>query len=144
MLGMQETVMKLYCLQTMLAQIYHGNQVNTIRVGTKMAFISSVQQKRFLRDTSSPEPFADQEFAFKIMLSVTRKMDVMWQRFDTKINFCVVVCKQENKAVCIQFLFCFWDCYVNQASARSPLPILRCAVVSFSVQRQLCETLLKF
>lgn len=41
-----------------------------------MAFISPAQQKRFLRDTSPQEPFADQEFAFKIMLKVTNQMKV--------------------------------------------------------------------
>lgn len=65
----------------------------TTRVGTKMAYISLAQQKRFLRDTSPSEPFADQEFAFKIMLSVTQKTNVIWQRFDTKISFCLVVYK---------------------------------------------------
>lgn len=78
------------------------------------------------------------------MLSVTRKMNVVWQRFDTKINFCVVLHKQTNQTVCIYSLFCFWGCSFDQASARSPLPVLPCAVVSFSVQRQLGESLLQF
>lgn len=39
---------------------------------------------------------------------------------------------------------CFWSCWVDQASAQSLSPVFWIAVVSFSVQRQLCKARLKF